>query len=69
MDGSLAAEKARAICEHCGKPFVPRSENTTPSGKFCSAACYRRWVRLKVRHALGVAPLTEAVGVMDRSGV
>jgi hypothetical protein len=69
MGGSLAAEKTRAMCEQCGKQFVPGSENTTPSGKFCSAACYRRWVRLKVRHALGVAPPTEAPGVVDRSGV
>lgn len=75
MRGSLAAEKARSVCEHCGKQFVPSSENTTPSGKFCSAACYRRWVRLRVRHALGVTALTDAPGggfdslssVVDRS--
>lgn len=60
MDGSLATEKARNICEQCGKKFVPSSENNTPSGKFCSTVCYREWVRLKVRHALGIAAWTDA---------
>ena len=77
MGGSVAAERARRVCDQCGKQFVPSSENATPSGKFCSAACYRQWVRLKVRHALGVAALTDAPGGgfdflsgdVDRSGL
>ncbi len=60
MDGSSATEKARSACEQCGKKFVPSSENNTPSGKFCSSVCYRRWIRLKVRHALGVTTSSEA---------
>lgn len=54
MGRSWAAETATR-CVHCGKPFVPSSESNTPSGKFCSGVCYRRWVRMKVRHALGAA--------------
>ena len=57
MGGSLAAEKTTR-CVHCGRVFVPGKESNTPSGKFCSAACYRQWVRVKVRHALGVAVST-----------
>lgn len=54
MGGSLAAGTA-TTCVHCGKPFVPSGESNTPSGKFCSPVCYRHWVRVKVRHALGAA--------------
>ena len=59
MGGSLTAEKA-IWCVHCGKQFVPSNESNTPSGKFCSAVCYRQWLRMKVRDALGVTVGTEA---------
>ncbi len=60
MDWSLAAENITSVCGHCGKKFVPSKESNTPSGKFCSAVCYRQWVRMKVRDALGVAARTDA---------
>jgi hypothetical protein len=57
MDGSLTAQRAK--CVHCGKQFIASKESSTPSGKCCSALCYRQWVRMKVRDALGVSVRTE----------
>jgi hypothetical protein len=52
MVRSLTVDKTTR-CVHCGRLFVPGKESNTPSGKFCSASCYRQWVRVKVRYALG----------------